>query len=116
AAGQHRDGRLDQHRQVDADPIARLYAEGRERIATAVDGLGQLSEGAGLTLAVVTFPFQGDNIRSLWQEAIDGAGDVIHAATGKPAGPLNTSARVEDCFVGLRPDNPEMLDDRTPEP
>ena len=44
-AGEHRDRRLGNHRQVDRDPIAPLHAERLQRIGGAADLLGQLPVG-----------------------------------------------------------------------
>ncbi len=86
-AGQHGVGRLGDHRQVQADPVALLYPARLEHIGQAADVFVQLTIGDGLAVGgIVTFPDDGCLVTAGGEVAIDAVVGDVELTTAEPAG------------------------------
>ena len=99
-AGQHRHRGLDDHRQVDADPVALLHAEAAQRIGQAADPLVQLAVGdLGFAVRVVALPDDRHLVAAGRQMPVEaGDGGVEHAVLE----PLDGTSPVKSTFLILR--------------
>ena len=84
-AGQHRDRRLGDHRQVDRHTIALLHAECLQRVGAAPDLLAQLPVGVHAAIAGLAFPDDRRLVAPRTAEVpVDTIGGDVELATAEP--------------------------------
>ena len=86
-AGQHRDRRLRNHRQVDGDPVARLHAQREQRVGRLADAAVQVGVGDGAGVARLALPVDGDPVAVAGgQMAVEAVVRDVELAPHEPLG------------------------------
>ena len=86
--GQHGDGGLDHHRQVDRDPVAFFHAKGFQHVGEAAYLAVQLAIGdVPAYVGVVAFPDDRDLVAARGEMAVEAAGGGIQRAVAEPLDP-----------------------------
>ncbi len=116
AERQHRDDRLDEHRQQDPDAVARSYAVGTEPSRGGLDRRRELRVRQPTDLAVLALPDKRIAVRVARGPWVRGRTSVVEGAAAPPAGPRRSARQVEDLRRPAVPGDADVVGGRAPEP
>ena len=115
-AGEHRVGRLGDHRQVDGDAVALLDAVRLQHVGELADALVQLPVGDLLVAGrVIALPDDRDLVAALGEVAVDAVGADVERAVLVPFDRDVTRDRSSVLDLGVRLDPVDPLADLAPE-
>ncbi len=116
AERQHRDHGLDEHRQQDPDPVARLDAVRPEPSRRGVDRRDELRVGQPADLAVLALPDERLAVRVARGARLGRGPGVVEGAAAPPARPCRAVGQVEDLRRPAVPGDPDVVGRGAPEP
>ena len=115
-AGMKSDDRLDDHRQAQRDSVARLDTERTKARRQATCLAPQLGVGQLRRLAVLGLADRGERVGRPTRPAADAIPGHVELSADEPRRPLDAARNVQHPLVRLGELDPEVVDDRRPEP